>query len=1011
MMTFQKLLLTLTEFWAEQGCVVHQGHDIEVGAGTFNPATFLRALGPEPYSAVYIEPSRRPQDGRYGENPNRMQLFHQMQVILKPSPLDIQATYLRSLEAIGIKLEEHDIRFVHDDWEGPTLGAWGLGWEVWMDGMEITQFTYFQAVGGQSLHPVTVEIAYGLERLSMVLQNVDNVYHMQWNETLTYGDVFQRNEFEWSHYNFEQASTEMWFRHFQDFTQEATLLLQKKLPVPAYDFVMKASHAFNMLEARGVLSVTERTGYITKIRELSRQVAECYLEVRTALQFPLLKQAAPLQTSSSISSSYVETSFDPTSARDFLLEIGSEQLPAASIEQGALSLERLLTKLFKDYGISFEKIEVYGTPRRLVALVHKLREGTHDTTLEKKGPALSVAFDAKGHPTEKGTGFLKSLSLPSMTLVEACARSDCFVQTIKNVDYLFVKYKEKGHATASLLAEKLPNLILSIHFPKKMRWSDLTLEYPRPLHWFVALYGEEIIPFSVGPVSSGNTSYGHMQLDNLPITISQPKEFLPLLKKHHVMIDPAERKLSIQKQLSAIEKELHATAVETSKVLAEVVYLSEWPMLTYSCFNKKFLKAPKEVLISEMVAHQRYFPLTNKEGSLLNSFVITADNTPNPTILKGNEKVLSARLSDGMFLFEEDIKTPLEKYNEKLKTITFQKELGTLYAKVERLQKHTKLLQQRLPIANEKSLQRASFLCKADLATLLVGEFPELQGAIGRCYALHHKEGVAVAQAIEEHWLPRFEADLLPTSKEGVLLSLADKLDNLIGYFAVGLKPSSSSDPYALRRQTLGILRLLIENKLSLPIAATLHQLLGHFSIPVSSSTVDEIISFMIPRLKTVFEEIGFKHDAIEASLHQVSLNPYDQYLRLQALAQFRDTEDFGKLYEVYKRAKGQLQEKVSHTFSTSLLQEEAEKALYAHLLSIKKNILYAFDHGDYTSGIKFLTSFQKPLALLFDEVKILCEDLAIRNNRLALLQEVFDLFGKLLDFSKIQEHAPAFKI
>lgn len=1006
MTTFQKLLTTLTEFWANHGCAIHQGHDVEVGAGTFNPATFLRSLGPEPYNAVYVEPSRRPQDGRYGENPNRLHVFHQMQVILKPSPFDIQTTYLKSLEAIGFDLSKHDIRFVHDDWEGPTLGAWGLGWEVWIDGMEITQFTYFQAVGGLSLHPVMVEIAYGLERLAMILQNVNSVYLLKWSDSLTYGDVVHRNEIEWSHYNFTEASTSMWFQHFQDFEKEAKELIEKKLPIPAYDFVMKASHAFNILEARGVLSVTERTGYITRIRDLSKGVAECYVEVRKQQGYPLLK--TPVKTPpKQLEIKEISRSYNAETERDFLLEIGSEELPAAAIKPALSSLERLLVKFFKDYGLSFKTIEVYGTPRRLAAIVKGLKEGTQDTTIEKKGPAINVAFDAQGHLTAQGLGFIKTLNIEPISLTDIANSKLFFIREIKNVEYLFIRHLEKGHSTIALLAKELSSIILQIHFPKKMRWADLDISYPRPLHWIVALYGKEIIPFNIGPIESNHTSYGHAQLDKKAIHLKDPTEYLETLKKHKVLVDQEKRKASIQEQLKTIETSLNATALETSKVLAEVIYLSEWPMLTFSYFDPKFLKAPEEVLISEMVSHQRYFPLKSN-GKLLNAFVITADNTPNPMILKGNEKVLSARLSDGVFLFEEDVKTPLENFNQKLKSMTFQKELGNVYEKVERLVKHANSLNTLLNIANSKVLNRAATLCKADLATLLVGEFPELQGIIGRHYALCHHEDKEVALAIQEHWLPRFEADALPTSPEGVLLSLADKFDNLIGYFSIGLKPTSSSDPYALRRQTLGIIRILIENKLSLNFEEALSILLKHFKHSVDSTIIKEILGFILPRVKTVFEEIGFKNDEIEASLQTHIVNPYDQYLRLFALAKFRETEDFAKLYEVYKRAKGQMQEEITHSFKDSLLKEPAEKDLYSHLISVRKNILYAFEQGDYESSIKFLTSFQIPLARLFDEVKILTEDPYVRSNRLALLKEVFELFGRLLDFSKLQEHATA---
>ncbi|NRA89882.1 MAG: glycine--tRNA ligase subunit alpha, partial [Simkaniaceae bacterium] len=321
-MTFQEIISTLTTFWANQGCLIQQGHDVEVGAGTFNPATFLRSLGPEPYNTIYVEPSRRPQDGRFGDNPNRTQLFHQLQVIMKPSPKNIQEMYLNSLEAVGFNLKEHDIRFVHDDWESPTLGASGLGWEVWMDGMEVTQFTYFQTVAGFSLKPISVELTYGLERLSMIVQKKDTFFDMQYNDQFTYGDIYHRSEVEWSHYNFYKASTKMWLKHFEDYENEANTLVKLNLPIPAYDFVMKASHAFNMLEARGVLSVTERTGYIARVRDLAKIAATEYLESREKLGFPLLKRMEKEDKSPILTP--LPSSFDAEKIGDFLLEIGSE---------------------------------------------------------------------------------------------------------------------------------------------------------------------------------------------------------------------------------------------------------------------------------------------------------------------------------------------------------------------------------------------------------------------------------------------------------------------------------------------------------------------------------------------------------------------------------------------------------------------------------------------------------------------------------------------------------------
>ena len=288
-MTFQELILALQNYWAQKGCVIQQPYDMEKGAGTFHPATFLRALGPEPWKVAYVEPSRRPTDGRYGENPNRLQHYYQFQVLLKPSPLEIQELYLDSLKSFGIDPKKHDIRFVEDDWESPTLGAWGLGWEVWLDGMEITQFTYFQQCGGIDLKPVSGELTYGIERIAMYIQGVDNVYDLEWTDGIKYGDIHHQTEVEFSHYNFEEADTDMLTKLFDMYEGECKRLIEKELVFPAYDFVLKCSHSFNLLDARGAISVTERANYIGRVRNLSRLCAEGYVAQREKMGFPLLK--------------------------------------------------------------------------------------------------------------------------------------------------------------------------------------------------------------------------------------------------------------------------------------------------------------------------------------------------------------------------------------------------------------------------------------------------------------------------------------------------------------------------------------------------------------------------------------------------------------------------------------------------------------------------------------------------------------------------------------------------
>src|SRR5581483_3204460 len=830
MLTFQQIIHRLNEFWEKKKCIIHQGHDLEVGAGTFNPSTFLRALGPEPYRTAYVEPSRRPSDGRYGENPNRMQLFHQFQVVIKPSPSNIQKMYLESLEMLGLDLKKHDIRFVHDDWESPTLGAWGLGWEVWCDGMEITQFTYFQAIGSQQLKPVSVEITYGLERLAMFIQNKDSFYDMKWNDELTFRDIAHRSEVEWSTYNFEEASTSMWLRHFEDFEKEAKDLIARHLPIPAYDFVIKASHAFNMLNARGVISVTERTSYIVRIRDLARLVALEYVTSREKLGFPLLSK----QKSKSLKKvPLIKTapSFNPAKRQDFLLEIGSEQLPATSVPIGCLHLEKGIRRMLSDHSLAFEDLEVFGTPQRLAVLVKGLVEGTEDKTTLRRGPAITSAFDASGHPTPQGEGFLKSLGITDVTLdnIRKGKSKQLKVDRIKDVEYLFAAISEPGKSTFKILAAELPKLILNIDFPKKMTWGDLDISYARPLHWILALFGNKVIPFQIGDVNSGRFSFGHAQLKPTKFSIKLPKDYSKKLKKHFVLASVEERKESILKQLKALEKKLKGHALEINKVIPQVLNLVEWPQLTSATFNATFLKAPKEVLTSEMVEHQKYFPIADSKGHLKNIFIITADNKPSDLIRKGNQKVLSARLADGVFLYEQDLETPLEQFNEKLRLMTYQKDLGSMFDKVERIGFIANVVNAHLRSADPKKVSRAAKLCKADLASTLVGEFPELQGTIGKYYAIHQKEDNEVAAAIDEHWMPRAENAPLPATATGIVLSLSDKIDNLIGCYSVGLKPSSSSDPYALRRQSIGLLKMLIEGKKSVDLKTILQEAVQAF--------------------------------------------------------------------------------------------------------------------------------------------------------------------------------------
>ncbi|MCK4934292.1 MAG: glycine--tRNA ligase subunit beta, partial [Simkaniaceae bacterium] len=776
------------------------------------------------------------------------------------------------------------------------------------------------------------------------------------------------------------------------------------LPIPAYDIVIKASHAFNLLEARGVLSTTERTGYISRIRDLSRLIAKEYIAMRKDQGFPLLKSSLK-KPKPSLPPSEIPHDFDPNKAEDFLLEIGSEELPATFVQSGLDELQKHMKLLLKEEGLSYQSIEIFGTPRRLAIIIRNLSHGTQVQTILKKGPSVTSAFDAEGNPTKQGSGFLKSIGEKDCNLENIKSRKipNLEIVEIKGVSYLHATLKIQEKSTVCIFQKALPKLILKLHFPKKMRWSDLDISYARPLSWCVALFGDQVIPFEIGGITSSNMSRGHAQRDPAPIKITNPSSYVSQLKDHFVLVDIKERKQTILKQLDAIEKKISCTALQKDVVINQVLHLSEFPELVDCDFEEKYLFAPKEVLISEMVHHQKYFPLINNEGKLINKFIITADNKVTEEILKGNQKVLSARLADGAFLYEIDLKRPLDSFNEMLKEIVFQKKLGSLFDKVIKIAKFAELLSIELKFGDLKKIARSALLCKADLATALVGEFPELQGTVGKYYATAQKEEAEVGMAIEEHYLPKSEKGVLPKTETGIILSLADKLDNLLSYFSIGLLPTSSSDPYALRRQTIGILKIIIDNRFSINLAKIFEKGCT-FSSANNPAIIPEIILFIRSRLKNVLETYGFNKDEIEASLSATLTSPYDEYCKVKALHEFRKSnQNFDKLKEVYKRAKGQASPASPKTLNPSLFKTPEEKNLYSQMVDMKKEWDQSIEQKNYHASFTLLAKLQEPLANLFDNVKILADDEEIKNNRIALLSHVLAHFTPLCDFDKIQ--------
>ena len=413
-LSFQDVIMRLQQYWAAQGCLVWQPYSEKVGAGTANPATVLRVLGPEPWNVAYAEPSYRPDDGRYAENPNRMQMHTQFQVILKPAPADSQELYLRSLEAIGIDRNQHDIRFVEDNWESPALGAWGLGWEVWLDGLEISQYTYFQQAGGYPLDPIPVEYTYGLERIVMYLQGVNEVWQIDWDGRRTYGDVLRLPEIEHCKYDFEIADVSRLKQMYDLFEAEAKSCLAHRLVIPAHDYVLRCSHTFNLLDARGAIGVTERADFFARMRDLARQVSIAYVEQREREEYPWLEETSR-QVDKETSESVALSAVSPASlARPatFLLEIGTEELPGHDLVDALGQLKVAVPKLLADLRLANDEVYVSGTPRRLVVLVKGLAPMQADEETVVKGPPADRAFDANGAATPAAAGFARKYGLP-----------------------------------------------------------------------------------------------------------------------------------------------------------------------------------------------------------------------------------------------------------------------------------------------------------------------------------------------------------------------------------------------------------------------------------------------------------------------------------------------------------------------------------------------------------------------------------------------------------------------
>ncbi|MDA8235861.1 MAG: glycine--tRNA ligase subunit beta [Clostridia bacterium] len=689
-------------------------------------------------------------------------------------------------------------------------------------------------------------------------------------------------------------------------------------------------------------------------------------------------------------------------AKDFLLEIGTEEIAARFMPGAIKQLKELAENIFREKRLNYKSIDTYGTPRRLTLVVSGLDEAQAELVEEVKGPAKKAAFDAEGKPTKAAEGFARG---------QGVSVADLVVKDTGSGEYVFATRKEAGRATGDILPEICPGLITGLSFPKPMRWGYNELRFARPIRWLVALYGEEVVNFELEGLKAGRETLGHRFLSQGAITINNPGEYLPKLEEGFVIVDHRKRQSIIWEQIQALAKEEGGIVEPDEGLLEEVTFLLEYPTALCGKFEVHYLELPKEVLITPMREHQRYFPVIDANGKLLAKFITVRNGGGDylDIVRAGNEKVLKARLADARFFYQEDLKKPLAENVERLKKIVFQESLGTIYQKVERIIKLVEYLaaQTAAGAAETEAAKRAAYLAKADLVSNMVYEFPELQGIMGEEYARKSGEPEGVAKAIVEHYRPRFAGDGLPETVPGTLVSIADKIDTIVGCFAVGIIPTGSQDPYALRRQALGISHIILDKGYGISLQDLVTQAYrgyeGNAQLKLTLAEVqNEIIEFFKARLKNIFTDKGLRYDEIDAVLAVGHDNFADAWLRAEALSFVRQQPYFEALLTAFNRATNLAKKAESDNANPANLVEEVEKELFNRFQAARQEVEALRSRKDYRGLLQTMAQLQQPIDNFFNGVMVMAEDPAIRNNRLGLLKQIDDLMYSVADLAKI---------
>lgn len=684
---------------------------------------------------------------------------------------------------------------------------------------------------------------------------------------------------------------------------------------------------------------------------------------------------------------------------DLLLEIGLEEVPAKFMPPALAELKQMAQAQLTEQRIGYDEVITYGTPRRIALLVKNIADKQQDLEEEAKGPAVKAAYDADGNPTKAALGFARGQGVDV---------ADLYQKELNGGLYVFATKRAAGVSTAEVLPTLLPQLVCGIHFPKPMRWGYTELRYARPIRWIVALHGKQVVPFTIEDITSGRVSRGHRYLGRAQLEIPCAEDYVAVLEQDSVIVDQNRRQAMIVEQMQQLAESVDGTVEIDEELLEEVLYLVEYPTALMGNFDPAYMLMPEQLIITPMKEHQRYFPVM-KGHHLLPKFITVRNGNADhlELVQAGNEKVLEARLADAKFFYDEDLQIKLEDNVEKLKSIVFQEKLGTIYEKMLRVQQGVIVIADLLQLGADVQARalRAAYLAKADLVSNVVYEFPELQGLMGEKYAFAQGEHPLAAKAISEHYLPKNADGEIPLTFEGLTVSMADKMDTIVGCFAAGIEPTGSQDPYALRRQAAGICSMILGRSVLVSLTALIEQAISHYPAHIvgdKDALCQRVYGFFEQRIRNVLNDRGFRYDVIEAVVTCGYDNLTETLLRAEALNKMQTTDTFAKVLTAFTRANNLAKKAVGNQVAEAYLVEAVEKQLWQDVQLAEQAIATQVQNRQYAEALTVISTLEEAISAFFDGVMVMDENEAVKNNRLALLARVSSLGRHIADLTKI---------